>query len=137
MKKYILIFMMMFGMLFAVSSSCKAQTYYYKTYEFAIKFKSSYGVWGNWSDWEKSNIVLTIDMDQDVITVFSQQKQIYKVIEYLGSYTDESGGKQLKYYVIDQDGDLGHVRLRNEKNGNSQIYIDFNDVMWVYNVKRM
>lgn len=137
MKKYILIFMMMFGMLFAASSSCKAQTYYYKTYEFAIKYRSSNGVWGNWSDWEKSNMVLTIDMDRDVITVFSQQKQVYRVVEYLGSYTDESDGKQVKYYVLDQDGDFGYVRLRIEKNGNSQVYIDFNDVMWVYNVRRI
>jgi len=55
----------------------------------------------------------------------------------MGTYTDESQGKQTKFYVIDQDGDLGYVRLRIEKNGNSQVYIDFNDVMWVYNVRRV
>lgn len=82
-------------------------------------------------------MVLTIDLDNDVITVFSQQKQVYKVIEYLGNYTDESQGKQTKFYVLDQDGDFGYVRLRIEKNGNSQVYVDFNDIMWVYNVRKI
>ena len=33
--------------------------------------------------------------------------------------------------------DYGYIRLRIERNGNSQIYIDFADVMWVYNVVRV
>ena len=75
--------------------------------------------------------------DDDIIVIYSQQTQIYRVLENMGSYTDESGGRQTKFFVIDQDEDYGYVRLRIEKNGNSQVYIDFNDVMWVYNVKRI
>lgn len=127
----------MFVMLFGTNINANCQTYYYKTYEFAIKYKNSNGVWGNWSDWQKSNMVLTIDLDTDVITVYSEKRQIYSVLEAMGTYTDESGGRQTKFYVVDQDGDLGYVRLRIEKNGNSQVYIDFNDVMWVYNVRRV
>ena len=123
-------------MLFGTSLDSKAQVYYYKTYEFAIKYKTN-GVWSNWSDWERSNMTLTIDIDRDVITVYSEKRQVYIVLEYLDSYKDDSGGTQIKYYVIDQDGDKGYVRLRIEKNGNSQVYIDFNDVMWVYNVRRL
>ena len=137
MKKYILIIMMMFGMLFGTSTVCNAQTYYYKTFEFAIKYKSTSGVWGNWSDWQPSNMTLTIDLDTDIITVYSEKRQVYRVLENMGSYTDESQGRQTKFYVIDQDGDYGYVRLRIEKNGNSQVYVDFGDVMWVYNVRRI
>lgn len=137
MKRYLLIFVLMCGMLFGAYIDSNAQTYYYKTYEFAIKYKGSNGVWGNWSNWEKSNMVLTIDLDTDVITVYSEKRQVYRVLEAMGTYTDESQGRQTKFYVIDQDGDLGYVRLRIEKNGNSQVYIDFNDVMWVYNVRRV
>ena len=135
MKRVILFLFLFFG-LFSLSS-LNAQTYYYKTYQFAIKYKSSNGVWGNWSDWEKSNMTLTIDLDKDVITVYSEKRQIYRVVEYMGSYSDESDGRQTKFYVIDQDGDAGYVRLRIEKNGNSQVYVDFGDVMWVYNVRRI
>ena len=135
MKKIIVTFLFLFGLLCV--SHVNAQTYYYKTFQFAIKYKSDSGTWGKWSDWESSDMVLTIDMDNDVITVFSSKKQTYKVLEDMGSYTDESDGKQQKFYVIDQDGDFGYIRLRIEKNGNSQIYVDFNDVMWVYNVRRI
>jgi hypothetical protein len=134
MKKLILTFLLLFGLLSV--SNISAQTYYYKTYQFAIKYKAN-NVWTNWSDWEKSDMLLTINLDDDVITVYSEKRQIYKVLEYMGNYTDESGGKQTKFYVIDQDGDLGYVRLRIEKNGNSQVYVDFGDICWVYNVRRI
>lgn len=135
MKKLFIIFTLLFGLMSI--SNVDAQTYYYKTNQFAIKYKSANGVWGQWSDWESSNMTLTIDLDNDVITVYSQKRQIYRVIENMGSYTDESYGRQTKFYVIDQDGDYGYVRLRIERNGNSQVYVDFNDVMWVYCVKRI
>ena len=135
MKKYFIVLMLMFSMFFGSSTNCLSQTYYYKTYQFAIKYKTSYG-WGNWSDWQKSNMKMKIDLDEDMIVIYSEKLQVYSVLESMGTYTDDSGGRQTKFYVIDQDGDYGYVRLRIEKNGNSQVYIDFNDVMWVYNVVR-
>ena len=47
------------------------------------------------------------------------------------------GGTNVKFYVIDQDYDRGSIRLRVERNGNSQIYVDFSNVAWVYNVVRI
>jgi hypothetical protein len=135
MKKIIVTFLFLFGLMCV--SHVDAQTYYYKTFQFAYKVKTDSGIWSNWSDWESSDMLLTINMDTDVITVYSSHKQVYKVLDDEGSYTDESGGKQQKFYVVDQDGDFGYVRLRIEKNGNSQVYVDFGDIMWVYNVKRI
>lgn len=134
MKRLFIVFTFLFGLM--TISNADAQTYYYKTFQFAIKYKAN-GVWGQWSDWDSSNMLLTINMDDDVITVYSEKRQIYRVLEYMGSYTDESNGKQTKFYVIDQDGDRGYVRLRIEQNGNSQVYVDFGDIMWVYNVRRI
>ena len=136
MKKIFSIILVTMAMLFCVSNTVSAQTYYYKTKQFAIKYKGTNG-WGEWSDWEASDMKMKIDMDDDLIVIYSKATQIYRVLEDMGSYTDESGGKQQKFWVIDQDDDYGYVRLRIEKNGNSQIYVDFNDVMWVYNVVRV
>lgn len=134
MKKIIVILILLFGAF--LTPNCDAQTYYYKTYQFAIKYRNN-GVWGDWSGWERSNMTLKIDLDEDLIIIYSEKKQIYSVVENLGSYIDDSGGKQIKFYVIDQDGDNGYVRLRVEKNGNQQLYVDFNNVMWVYNVRQL
>ena len=135
MKKFLIVLFLtlLFG---ATVNKISAQTVYYRTTQFAIKYKTNYG-WTNWTNWEKSSMKLKFDLDDDLIIIYSSKIQIYKILSDEGSYVDDSGGKQQKYFVIDQDDDYGYVRLRVEKNGNSQIYIDFNDVMWVYNVVRI
>lgn len=90
-----------------------------------------------WSDWQKCDILITFNLRTDKVVIYSRSIQIYKVLTQGQSYIDESGGEQVKYDVIDQDDDLGDMRLRVERNGNSQIYIDFADVSWVYNVVRI
>lgn len=83
------------------------------------------------------NILITFNLKTDKVVIYSKSIQIYKVITQGQNFIDESGGEQVKYKVIDQDDDLGSMRLRVETNGNSQIYIDFADVSWVYNVVRL
>lgn len=136
MKKYLLILLMMFGMLFSNSIDCSAQTYYYCTTGFSIKYKTSSG-WTDWSEWKDSNMKMKIDFDDDIIVIYSPEIQRYLILEHVSNFTDESGGQQSKYKVIDQDDDIGYIRLRIERNGNSQLYVDFTDVTWVYNVRRI
>ena len=90
-----------------------------------------------WSDWQRCDILITFNLKTDKVVIYSRPIQIYKVITQGQNFIDESGGEQVKYKVIDQDDDLGSMRLRVETNGNSQIYIDFADVSWVYNVIRL
>lgn len=107
---------------------------WFRTTEFAYRVKN-YGEWSDWSDWEKSSMKVKIDQSKDVIVIYSNETQIYKVIEVLDPPYDPKG-EQVAFRVIDQDYDVGRVRLRVENNGNCQIYVDFNDLSWVYNVKR-
>lgn len=83
---------------------------------------------------------LCIDIGNDQIIVYSPRTQIYQVYGVYNNgqpYVDDSGGINIKFYVIDQDYDRGSIRLRVERNGNSQIYIDFSNIAWVYNVVRI
>lgn len=126
MKRFILTLVL--GVLFIGAS--QAQTQWYRATEFAIKFQGY-----EWTDWESVSISIKFDIDKDMIVIYSQETQVYKIIEQVASPYD-SGGQQVKFTVIDQDFDRGHIRLRVEDNGNSQIYVDFSDVSWVYNVVR-
>lgn len=135
MEKFILSMLLIFTLSFGVSMTADAQVQYYRTTEFSYKEKNSYGNWTNWSKWEDSDLIVTIDLTNDVIKIYSPKTQTYRVLSYEGTPTDSSG-RQVKFRVIDQDGDYGYIRLRIENNGNSQIYIDFANVMWVYNVRR-
>lgn len=128
MKKILL----MMVMLFSISLVTSAQTYYYRTTSFAIKEKP----YGNWSDWEASNILITINYNTDIVRIYSPKTQVYKITQWIRNYIDENGGRQVEFKFIDQDGDRGHMRLRIERNGNSQLYVEFADIMWVYNLYR-
>ena len=114
----------------------KAQTYYYNATSFAYKAVNSYGYWTNWTDWESCNVPIVMDYDNDVVTIYSNRTQIYKITKYIRKYTDSSGGSQVEFNFVDQDYDRGVMRLRVERNGNSQIYVGFTNIMWVYNVRR-
>ena len=114
-----------------------AQTYYYKATDFAYKQVNDYGYWTNWSSWEVVNISMTIDFTNDIVSIYSKTPQIYRITEHVRNYTDNSGGVQAEFRFIDQDGDNGTMRLRIETNGNSQLYVEFSNIMWVYNVKRI
>ena len=109
-----------------------AQIINFKATSVAIKEKGY-----QWSEWKRCNILITFNLKTDKVVIYSKSIQIYKVLTTGENFTDESGGEQVKYRVIDQDDDLGSMRLRVETNGNSQIYIDFADVSWVYNVIRI
>ena len=128
MKKFVL------GIIIALFTAIPsfAQTINFKATSVAIK-ETGY----QWTDWQKCNILITFNLKTDKVVIYSRSIQVYKILTQGESFIDESGGEQVKYRVIDQDDDLGSMRLRVETNGNSQIYIDFADVSWVYNVIRI
>ncbi len=133
MKKFILMLLLVLTSFNVVD----AQVQYYRTTQFAMKQMDVYGRWTNWSPWESSNILIEMDLNSDIITIYSQMRQVYKIVEYVGNYTDDYGGKQAEYRFIDQDFDKGVLRLRLERNNNAQIYVEFGNIIWVYNVLRV
>ena len=138
MKKYLMIMLVLIGFGIFGSAEASAQTLNFRTtsYAQATVYNGRY----YWGDWESSNMLVTINLDTDIIKVYSPRTQVYKVYGTYNNgnaYTDNSGGSNVKYYVYDQDGDRGEIRLRIERNGNSQIYVDFSNVAWCYNVRRI
>lgn len=120
-----------------VSLSASGQVLWFRTTEYAQATVVNGHYY--WSKWEDSNMNLCINLSTDRITIYSPRTQVYQVYGVYNNgntYIDSSGGTNMKFYVIDQDYDKGSIRLRVERNGNSQIYIDFSNVAWVYNVVR-
>ena len=118
MKKLLLILAAIF-----VAFSVSAESLWFRAYSYAIKYKTESNR-NNQRGW--SNMII----------IYSNKTQVYSIYEDAGEYTDSEGGKQKGFYIIDQDYDKGMIRLRITRDGTSQIYIDFNDVGWVYNVVR-
>ena len=76
--------------------------------------------------------MLSIDTDKETITIFSEQEQRYIILDRGDDDQDAAGGEQVEFSVIDQDGDTGVVRVRAQKNSVLQLYVEFNNIMWVY-----
>lgn len=132
MKKYLLILFCF------ISISCYSQELRFKTTQYA----SASVINGRyyWGDWENSNMILSMNLNTDQIIIYSPKTQVYQIYATYNDgniYFDSDGGSNIRFYVIDQDYDKGSIRLRVERNGNSQIYIDFSNVAWVYNVVRI
>lgn len=98
-----------------------------KAYELAVNYEG-------WSDWEPVNIGVKIDFNKGFVKILSKQTQVYEILSQLPSMKDSSG-ENLRFRVIDQDKDIGVLMFRLQNNGTKQIYLEFDDIGWVYNVK--
>ncbi len=111
-----------------VPLTIKADDMWFKTSQLAIKIA------GEWSDWIPA--VVKIKVAEDKVTIYSDEVQIYK-IKYKTDAPYDSNGEQIAYRVIDHEGDWGNLRFRKQNNGQLQIYIDFSDISWVYDINRI
>lgn len=133
MKKTLLVLLL----LFSIGLSAHAETEWFKAYQYAYHLKDkSTGGWQNWSSWNRCDIEVKIDWDNEVITIFGGETMRYEVTQYVDSFEDRKGGRQVKVKIVDQEGVQGVMRLRVEQNGKAQIYLDFAYGTLVYSIEK-
>lgn len=135
MKKIFLttIFFMVFFSAFSQVIKCKAKSV-------AFKEKDEYtGNWSEWSNWQDTNMLIVIDFSIDRIKIFSNEDQIYDIIQEKGTRTDSDGDETLEWLCVNEDGLKCGVRLvkLNSQGGTSHMYVDFANFMVVYNIYRL
>ncbi len=101
---------------------------------FAYKYQNEYGYWMDWSEWEYTSILIVINIDNNRINIYSKAPQEYDIFDYKENEYDKDGGETMTLRCIDADGLRCDVRLYMARNGNRQLYVDYNDMIWVYNV---
>ena len=131
MKKFFVLIVLFLGI--AISVNAQVQTY--RTTGYYEKKLYSWG-WGSWSSKQQSNMNIVINLNTDVVTIYSPRTQVYRIYEYSGTTRDSDGDVTATFYFYDQDNDRGTMRLVIRANGQSQLYIDFANVMWAYDVYR-
>lgn len=132
MKRFLLIVLLCTITTIAAS----AQVLRFRTTSFTSKERTSRG-WTNWRPFESSDMLLTMDLNSDLVTIYSPTTQYYQIVSYNGTYTDNDGDTTASYSFYDQDGDRGTMRLVQRRNGRSEIYVDFANIMWCYSVIRL
>lgn len=129
MKKALLIIFLLL-----VTFGASAEVYKYKTTEFAYRTLNSRGYWNDWSSWEESSMLIVINTNADKVDIYSQTPQHYDIIEYGGKESDGQGGKMFTLSCVDADGSRCNIRTRIQKDGQMQLYVDYSDASWVYNI---
>jgi hypothetical protein len=114
--------------------SLSAQTYKYYTNSFAYKYYEN-NRWTDWSDWERSHVLVVISIDRNIINIYSETMQEYDIYEYTGEEKDGKGGSSFLFQCVNKDGLRCQIRLRIQSDGSKQLYVDFNDCMWVYGIE--
>lgn len=123
-------------LLFSITLISNAQIMYFKTTGYYERIHYNSG-WSNWSSRKASNMNISINLSTDVITIYSPRTQIYRIYQHAGTYRNSDGDITAEYKFYDQDNNRGTLRLVVHNAGNSQIYIDFSNISWTYDVYRV
>lgn len=131
MKTKLKILLILIASIIYFSQQANAETFWYRATELAVK-----PIGCNWTDWEGCNVEISINNTSGIIDVYSKRHQTYLIQYELESPYDNSG-VTYKFQTIDNNNIYCIIRLRVESNGNSQFYVDYSDVTWVYNIIKM
>lgn len=120
-----------------ITFACYSQVTKFKTTSISLREKSAYtNKWSEWSKPKEAEILVSIDLTNERIKIFSKEDQVYDIIKYYDKETDDDGDETISFQCVDQDGLKCIIRfvILNSQNQRRQLYIDYSDTMWVYNM---
>ena len=127
---------LLLGLFLLIGSVSYGQVIKLRTTGLAIKYEIDDYRWGEWSEFEPVSVLVVMDIDADRITIYSKETQVYDVIEAEKKRYDSDGDEYLPFICINEDGVKCRVELAtlNSQNRRNQLYVEFGDVMFVYNL---
>lgn len=121
MKKFLFILMLLFTTTLSYS-----QTYYT---DYMSKMIMVDSCWTDWSDWYQH--FTEVEIYKDSIVVYDED--VYIIHKQLKDEIDETSVTSI-YKATNKKGDCVQIRLRIQCDGIKQLYIDFKNKIWVYNL---
>jgi hypothetical protein len=111
------------------------QVYKFQTTGFSVLEKNEKGSWGKWSDLQNVNLMVTLDTNKNRIVVYSQEIQIYDILDYQEKQENDTD-QVYSFNCKDIDGESFTISIITRKNQNNrkQLYINQKNVIIVYNI---
>jgi hypothetical protein len=137
MKKNLIRTIAILAFMFTTSStSVFGQVYKLRSTSLSSRNSINDYKWTEWSDAIECNVLITFDLTDDRITIYSKVTQVYDIAEYEGKTTDNDGDDLYSYYCIDKDGIKCRVKWMklHSQNERMQMYVYYNDMNWLYNI---
>lgn len=136
MKSINKIILFLFLTTFIQQSYC--QVYKFQTTGFSVLEKNEKGNWGKWSDLQDASIVITLDTTKNRIIVYSQEIQLYEIMNYEKVQENEND-EIYTFQCRNDDGEpfvISIIKRKNQEN-RKQLYINQKNVIVVYNIKNL
>ena len=134
MKSINKIILFLFLTTFIQQSYC--QVYKFQTTGFSVLEKNEKGNWGKWSDLQDASIVITLDTTKNRIIVYSQEIQLYEIMNY-EKVQENDNDEIYTFQCRNDDGEpfvISIIKRKNQEN-RKQLYINQKNVIVVYNIK--
>jgi hypothetical protein len=97
--------------------------------------KNSKNEWGKWSDFVKAELVVTIDGKKDRIVINSAEIQVFSIKSY-GDKIENETSKIVPFDCVDNNGSKCKILVitRKDEGNRMQLYINYSEVKFVYNI---
>ncbi|MBS1516288.1 MAG: hypothetical protein JSS63_14735 [Bacteroidetes bacterium] len=129
-------FFFLFVAFLFIGSSVQAQSVIKMRAKYVSHATYEYGRWSEWSDWDQTNILITIDIKDERIKVFAASTSIFDIYDW--EEKSNYNSTILYFYTIDSEGDKCRIRFRySEDEDDRQMYIDYPRFSVVYTIKPM
>ncbi|RKS95682.1 hypothetical protein BC952_1380 [Flavobacterium limicola] len=132
-KIYIVLFFLALGL-----QHSYGQNYKFKTTGFSVLEKNEKGKWGNWSDLNLVNILVTLDTNKNRIVVYSKIIQLFEIVDYQAT---EENDTDIVYSFSCKDNEGVNCTLsiitRKKQDNRKQLYINYDNRIVVYNIFNM
>lgn len=90
--------------------------------------------WTDWTDWREYYVEIVFDTDSNTITIYDEDiVKVYK-IHPIYEKSEDSNSITIKYKVIESENNCLYIRFRNQYDGVKQLYLDYKDLVYVYNL---
>ena len=112
-----------------------AQPIRFKTSSVSYTDKKDGGNWNEWSDFVEANVLIALDAKKDLITVNSSEVQSFRIKAY-GEIEDTAETNIVPFECVDNKFSKCTIFIitKKKENNRMQIYINYNEVKFVYNV---
>lgn len=129
MKKIVLIL----GLLLSFSIMYSQEIEYYSNFT-SYKRLVEKDKWTDWTDWREYYVEIVFDTDSNTITIYDEDiEKVYK-IHPTYEKSEDCNSITIRYKVVESENNCLYIRFRNQNDGVKQLYLDYKDLVYVYNL---
>lgn len=129
MKKIFTLLMLL--LVFTSNAIPREMCYYSNFTSYKILINNN---WTEWTDWREYYVEIVFNTDSNTITIYDEDiVKVYKIYP-IYEKSEDCNSITIKYKVVESENNCLYIRFRNQHDGIKQLYLDYKDLVYVYNL---